>query len=134
MPAITTRSSQPTTLFQSRTIAITKARNGAATPIMFPTFCAVEMRGGLSVASELNYLVIGTPVLPRKYRRIHGAQVGRHLLVADRRRLLLAGCRDFPVGGVARAVLRCDVGSRRPQRRQQDPPAARPRAAAALAA
>src|SRR2546423_14906951 len=45
--AITPRSSQPTALCHSRTIARKKAITGTATPIMFPTFCAA-VTGGLS--------------------------------------------------------------------------------------
>src|SRR6476646_3895739 len=94
--AMTARSSPPTARCHSSTIATTNATTGAATPIMFPTFCAVEMRAGLSaMAVNCNHLVVGTSVLPRERRCVNGAQIARDLLVADHR--LLAEGRHLPV-------------------------------------
>src|SRR6476660_2530608 len=96
---MTARSSPPT----ARCHSSTNATTGAATPIMFPTFCAVEMRAGLSaMAVNCNHLVVGTSVLPRERRCVNGAEIAGDLLVADHR--LLAEGRHLPVSRIVGAL------------------------------
>src|SRR4051794_25002573 len=81
---MTARSSQPTARFPSKTIATTNATTGVATPIMFPTFCALEMRCcGSAMPVKFDHLVIGPTVLPGEGRCVNRAEIGGDFLVAD---------------------------------------------------
>src|SRR4051812_37206780 len=94
--------------------------HGPATPIMLPTFCAVEMR--LTVSTELHHLMEGSAVLPRERWRVDCTQGRRHLLVADFR--LRAGRMQLPVRGIRRPLCLRHVRDCVAQRRQQHRPAA----------
>src|SRR5947209_6809833 len=61
------RSSQSTTLFQSRMTATRNATTGSATPIMFATFWAVPMRGGAGAASSIH---LKLPAIRQPLRRL----------------------------------------------------------------